>query len=804
MFYLVFCCGMSVAQEAAYFALQRPGQGNLAIDKAKKVAYITDLGKSGDGDRVTIDGVPLIDSLVAQGVETLVFTCSHPHSDHSGGIRALFEAPEVFFNDAARKVPRFSSIVVVENGVKESLFTILSDKLGSSSALKLTRVDATSKNAFAGYSKPSDDVYIENIPYEPNQKAGPHGRSIVTHFVLGQEYSNVDFDDADSAVVLQTVNAMKAKGVKSIDSFVVPHHGSAYHDIEPILSLSPKKAIITVNPRNPYGHPSPSILIALMDKIGAENVIFTGSIDHVVLGPEGVKHARYTANQEESFNLFIKPSYDREKAKANPISLALYRQLESRMTDRTTLAQSDIQHDELEVHLEAAQGANDDLLGIADRLALSTTLSPKAKEQFNSSVRNQVIRLKTLQDYIEKNAQSATTDTIEARNRIERMLRQIQPDITTLAENVVSNPNSDDGSLGALSQAVALGIQELFSSAPESTWATRKVTEARYVASNESVLMGEPEVSKWTGKPVKISSQKTSTYSHMESSPVIEDRPGGIALGNTAELDSGGALDNYVLRFDPKVQTLVLSGPNHAEIYLDRKISLSTLKALYRFAASERSAAVASDAAEGNDRLETIRLDPAFVDTQVGNDLIATDQIGGELYYSGYFKGFGYLNTFSPDDSFNEGLHAAMKTYHPCLGLATGALTWFDNPTHIQSFEKQFSLSGGIRLEFIIVAKDPDQASCEGMQCVPSPSTKGSASGIQYCHLKTLEQFVDGHMTELAGRFPYVEHVGDYAKIVSFLRWARRPGHLAGINLAVLADVPAGDANNRTPDLINR
>src|SRR5205085_1148981 len=143
---LVLCCGTAVAQDATYFALERAGQGNLAIDKAKKVAYVTDLGKRGDGDKVTIDGIPLLDNLAAQKIETLVFTCSHPHSDHAGGIRALFENPQSFFIDLDRKVPRFRSIVVVENDMKDSLFSILEERLGSNSGIKLTRVEAINKN----------------------------------------------------------------------------------------------------------------------------------------------------------------------------------------------------------------------------------------------------------------------------------------------------------------------------------------------------------------------------------------------------------------------------------------------------------------------------------------------------------------------------------------------------------------------------------------------------------------------------------------------------------------------------------
>src|ERR1700727_1294244 len=110
-----------LAQEATYFALQRPGQGSVAIDKQKQTAYITDLGRSGDGDKLLVDNAPLLDYLAKLKVRHLVFTCSHPHSDHAGGIRALFEKPRAFFTDSTLKTARFESIDVIDNGVTDSL-----------------------------------------------------------------------------------------------------------------------------------------------------------------------------------------------------------------------------------------------------------------------------------------------------------------------------------------------------------------------------------------------------------------------------------------------------------------------------------------------------------------------------------------------------------------------------------------------------------------------------------------------------------------------------------------------------------
>ena len=70
---------------------------------------------------------------------------------------------------------------------------------------------------------------------------------------------------------------------------------------------------------------------------------------------------------------------------------------------------------------------------------------------------------------------------------------------------------------------------------------------------------------------------------------------------------------------------LVLSGPNHTIIPFDHGIDPSTLKALYRFAASHRNAAISIEGVD--DKTETVRLDPSFVDTQVGRELIAADLV---------------------------------------------------------------------------------------------------------------------------------------------------------------------------------
>jgi len=79
-------------------------------------------------------------------------------------------------------------------------------------------------------------------------------------------------------------------------------------DIEPILELHPKTAVIAVNPANRYRHPSAPILRELIDRLGAQNVVFTGSEGRLDFDSDGVQNATFTAAQRDSYALFIEPS----------------------------------------------------------------------------------------------------------------------------------------------------------------------------------------------------------------------------------------------------------------------------------------------------------------------------------------------------------------------------------------------------------------------------------------------------------------------------------------------------------------
>jgi hypothetical protein len=109
---------------------------------------------------------------------------------------------------------------------------------------------------------------------------------------------------------------------------------------------------------------------------------------------------------------------------------------------------------------------------------------------------------------------------------------------------------------------------------------------------------------------------------------------GGIHFGDDASLRLPANLSEFVLTFDARAETLVLQGPGDKQ-YLYGPVSPRELKALYRFAHSEQNAAISVGWAGAQDvpleeevgGASPVLLDPAFVDTPVGQTLFEADTI---------------------------------------------------------------------------------------------------------------------------------------------------------------------------------
>ena len=232
-----------------------------------------------------------------------------------------------------------------------------------------------------------------------------------------------------------------------------------------------------------------------------------------------------------------------------------------------------------------------------------------------------------------------------------------------------------------------------------------------------------------------------------------------------------------------------LKGAEGREIAYAPTIDPNSLKALYRYAASERNAAVSMSMSKEAQLYRVIRLDPAFVDTSVGRDLIAADLIGWDMKEATLPD--GSKNPFSL--TFSRERHLAFN----CVG--EGAVLFsdlIDKPTIIDVVQDSLQLSGEMGFQYMVDV--PKSTSCPIMKCnSPNGETKA-------CHFTNLESYAHDHYQQILQKYQSLERVDQYAKLVSFLRWARKSGHVAGIDFSSPAGVSAEVVKFRTPDAIVR
>jgi len=337
--------------------LQSAGQASFAIDEGARAAYIIDLGSVGDGQKLLagrngalFEGKPLIDYLVEdRKIEHLVVVCSHPHADHAGGIKELFRnAPRWLLGKGESPRSRFKTVSTIDNGVSNSLAKIYSgfaDQMRGAGlefrSISVTGSDGQPRDAFAELPFEQQDIRIANVPYAQSEPADVHGRAVITFTRLDPAASAsgiLDPDDASTTAIEAAVARLKVQGVTAIDSFIVPHHGSRYHDSEAILSLGPKRAIVSVNPDNYFGHPAAEVIEKLIDRLGPENVLFTGSVGAVEIGLDGVK-ALHSAADPDTFALFFEQRLAKAErlptTKARNEEIAALKRVRAKILDRS-------------------------------------------------------------------------------------------------------------------------------------------------------------------------------------------------------------------------------------------------------------------------------------------------------------------------------------------------------------------------------------------------------------------------------------------------------------------------------------
>lgn len=268
---------LAFGQEAIVFALRGDGTATVVIDKAAHKAWITDGGRSGtQGVReARVGQEDMLSYLQSIGIVDLAIICSHPHSDHMGGLQDTIQDSRIL---------GFRSLYFVDNGLphEQSLAGLFEKKWASTPNKKpeVKYASAERAEAFAKSRMAGEGVSVTNFAYNPDKVGrGDHDRSVIMQYALpgAENRVMVDFDDASEALVKRWVERKGAKATVVIH----PHHGSRNNSIEALIKskdrIGLKDIVISVNRHNRYLHPAPEIFLGLLERLGPAHVFVTDS-----------------------------------------------------------------------------------------------------------------------------------------------------------------------------------------------------------------------------------------------------------------------------------------------------------------------------------------------------------------------------------------------------------------------------------------------------------------------------------------------------------------------------------------------
>ena len=313
------------AQEVHYFSLAREGTAAVVVSRNTRTAWVLDGGRQGSlkGEKLILEGMELLPYLKLNS-DTVVISCSHPHSDHLDGLKDVVSHRSKAPNDV--DLTSFERVVFVDSGypAKVSLKALFeSTHPGTTTAVE--NFSATNKDVFSeAVTKPLQpgivpNARVENFVYEPDENARVHGRAIVTHTLLTRDSSSettllVDFDDADSKLVKRWATwAEKNLPSATHRVYVAPHHNSDGTDISPLLqpALLPEAVIVTANPGNRFRHPGPKNWVRWIKALkGVQHIHVTGAGDGLTVTAAGLKSAD-DGERERMANLIVLPGMDR-------------------------------------------------------------------------------------------------------------------------------------------------------------------------------------------------------------------------------------------------------------------------------------------------------------------------------------------------------------------------------------------------------------------------------------------------------------------------------------------------------------
>lgn len=230
------------------------GQGDAMLIKSSDGNVLIDTGTDDSEDT-------LVAHLRGAGVETVDYLiCSHPHSDHIGGIDAVFENFEV------------STLIIppVEPSISDPNLVLLS----------YPEVAAITVNPSQGDAFTLGNITL-TVMTEVNTPSADNDASLVIKLSFG-ENSFLFTGDISNKVERELIYTYQ-NGELDCDFLKVAHHGSSTSTCAEFISaVTPSIASISCEEYNSFGHPNYGVLDRLT-KGGCENILRTDKMGSIIL-----------------------------------------------------------------------------------------------------------------------------------------------------------------------------------------------------------------------------------------------------------------------------------------------------------------------------------------------------------------------------------------------------------------------------------------------------------------------------------------------------------------------------------------
>lgn len=214
------------------------GQGDCVLVQGGGANILIDAGENGKGDSV-------VDYLVDIGVTKLDWLiCSHPHSDHIGGVDTVINDPDV--------------------KVEKVMMPDVPDDVAPTSRTYEDVLDAIIANGCELYAARENSEYsfgamtmkvFTPTPEKPYEDLNDY--SIGLRFKCG----NISFLTCGDASITVEKKMLAVGCDLDADIMKISHHGSSYSTSEEFLrAVSPQYAFCMVGADNSFGHPSQKVL----------------------------------------------------------------------------------------------------------------------------------------------------------------------------------------------------------------------------------------------------------------------------------------------------------------------------------------------------------------------------------------------------------------------------------------------------------------------------------------------------------------------------------------------------------------